>query len=179
MALLCVWALQGYSAVGHCWHTLRLGTARILTYFVKGRYREIQRVSVVGVLQGYSAVRCGMRGGWALLGYSKMEHCKDFFCAAGIFCNWALRDTLRCVCSDTLQFGTAENLSRSLALAQQGYFQGRALLGYSAVGHCWDTLRLGSPGIIGGFAAVRPFTEGEENIHLSKIYHLHFENGEQ
>ena len=108
VALLCVWALQGYSAVGHCWHTLRLGTARILTYFVKGRYREIQRVSVVGSLQGYSAVRCGMRCDWALLGYSKVEHCKDFLALQGYFaighcgilCGWALAATL---CSSALR----------------------------------------------------------------------------
>ena len=28
--IICGWALQGYSAVGHCRDTLRLGTARIL-----------------------------------------------------------------------------------------------------------------------------------------------------
>ena len=82
------WALQGYSAVGHCRDTLRLSTAGILGGWA---------------LQGYSAVghgrdtlqlgTPGIFGGWALQGYSAVGHCRDIWRlgTAGILCGWALR----------------------------------------------------------------------------------------
>ena len=79
-------------------------------------------------------VTAGTLCGWALQGYSAVEHCRD---------TWVGQ------CKDTLWLGTAGILCCGWAL--QGYL-GWAVQGHSAVGHCRDTLRLGAAGILGGWS---------------------------
>ena len=74
---------------------------------------------------------------------------------------------------DTLRLGTIEILC---GRALQGYSAVghrrdtlRALLGYSVIGHCWDTLQLGT--------AIRLWA-GEDNIDF-KIEQPHCEGGEE
>ena len=65
---------------------------------------------------------------------------------------------------DTLQLGTAGILG---GRNTTGILGGWALQGYSAVGHCRDTVRLGIAGILGGWALqeyVAILAEGEDNI---------------
>ena len=59
---LCGWALQGYSAVGHCRDTWWLGTARILWLGTE----DTLRLGTAGIL-------CG----WALQEYVAIEHCSQ------------------------------------------------------------------------------------------------------
>ena len=75
--VLCCWALQGYSALGHCRSTFRLGPAVILCswalqgYFAVGPWKDTLRLGTAGI-------PCGWRtaGGWALQGYSLVGHCR-------------------------------------------------------------------------------------------------------
>ena len=84
--ILCGWALQGYSAVGHCRDTLWLGTAGILGgwalqgYFAVGQCKDTLRLGTAGIL-------CG----WALQGYLVVGHCRDtwWFGTAGIRGCWS------------------------------------------------------------------------------------------
>ena len=73
--ILCGWALQGYSAAGHCRDTLHLGTEDTL------------RLGTAGYSAGYSAVghcrdtwwlgTAEIFCGWALQGYSVVGHCRN------------------------------------------------------------------------------------------------------
>ena len=110
--ILCCWALQGYSAVGHCRDTFRLGPAGIFGgrtlgilcgwavsgYLVVGHCRDTWWLGTAGIL-----------GGWALQGYSAVRHCRDtlrlstsvkhcrgthWLGTAGILCGWALQGYL-------------------------------------------------------------------------------------
>ena len=86
--VLCSWALQGYSAVGHCRDALRLGTAGVLGGWA------LHPLSIAGVLIG-----------WALQGYLVVAHCRDtlWLGTAGILCGWALQGYLVVGhCGDTL-----------------------------------------------------------------------------
>ena len=56
--ILCGWALQGYSAAGHCRDSLHLGTEDTL------------RLGTAGIL-------CGILCSWALQGYLVVGHCRD------------------------------------------------------------------------------------------------------
>ena len=70
--ILCCWALQGYSALGHCRNTFRLGPAGIFGgwtlqgYSAVGHCRDTLQLGTAGIL-------CG----WALQGYLVVEHCRD------------------------------------------------------------------------------------------------------
>ena len=59
------WALQGYSAVGHCADILRLGTAR---YFAAGQCRDTWWLDTAGILCGWAHPLsiAGILGGWSL-----------------------------------------------------------------------------------------------------------------
>ena len=94
--ILCGWALQGYSVVGHCRDTLQLGAAGILCIWAL-------RILCGWALQGYSAVghcrdtvrdtlqlgTARILGGWALQRYSAAGHCRDtlWLGTAGIRCH--------------------------------------------------------------------------------------------
>ena len=84
---LCGWALQGYSAVGHCRDTLPNGWAWWL---------------------GTAGILCG----WALQGYSAVRHCRDtwWLGTAGILCGWALQGYSATGHCRTLPFSTAVRL---------------------------------------------------------------------
>ena len=58
------WALQGYSAVGHCRDTLQLHAAGI-------------NVAIEHCRNAWWLGTAGMLGGWALQGYSVVGHCRD------------------------------------------------------------------------------------------------------
>ena len=79
---------------------------------------------------------------WALQGYCGVGHCRDTLLlgAAGMLCGscWSMQGNCAVIghCRDTW-LGTA------------GILTGCALLGYPAVGHCKDTLWLGTAGILG------------------------------
>ena len=146
--ILCCWALQGYSAVGHWRDTFRLGPAGIFGgwtlqgYSAIGHCRDTLQLGTAGIL-------CG----WALHAYFVAEHCKDALRLGNlrILCGWALQGYSAVGlghCRDTLRLGTAGILC---GWALQGYL-GWALQGHSAVGHCRDTLRLGTAWIFGGWS---------------------------
>ena len=110
------WALQGYSAVGHCRDALRLGTAGTLYNW------ELQGHSALGTagrlcgwqLQGHSAVgHCSDTWWLALQGHLVVGHCRDTLQmgTAGRLCGWALRGHLVAEhCRDTWWLGTAGTL---------------------------------------------------------------------
>ena len=144
--ILCCWALQGYSAVGHCRDTFRLGPAGIFGGWT---------------LQGYGgdALQLGTAGilcGWALQGYLVVEHCRDTLRLGSvrILISWALQGYSAVgYCRDTWWLGTAGILcgwAHPLSIA--GILIGWALQGYSAVRHCRDTWWLGTAGILGGWS---------------------------
>ena len=102
--ILCCWALQGYSAVGHCRDTFRLGPGGIFGgwtlqgYSALGHCRDTLQLGAAGIL-------CG----WALRGYLVVEHCRDtlrlgtsvkhcrdthWLGTAGILGGWALQGCL-------------------------------------------------------------------------------------
>ena len=78
--ILCVWALQGYSAVGHCRDTWCLGHCR-----------DTLRLGTTGILLGWGIA--GIFIGQALQGYSAVGHGRDNLRlgTAGILCGWALQ----------------------------------------------------------------------------------------
>ena len=83
MLILCCWALQGYSALGHCRYTFRLGPAGIFGGWT---------------LQGYSAIgHCRILCSWALQGYFAVGHSKDthWLALQGYFTVGQCKDTLR------------------------------------------------------------------------------------
>ena len=158
VGILSDWALQGYFAIRHCRDALRLGTAGILcscalrahlvtehcrdTGWARRRYcRETWhsgdacRLHRDTVLVGAA----GILGGWALHGYPAV--CTSWIHVVGH-------------CQDILWLGTAGIPGGSGPIggwALQGYSSGTAgifcnwaLQGYSSVGHCRDTLRLGT-----------------------------------
>ena len=119
--IVCGRALQGYSEVGHCRDTLRLGTAgtlcvplctagilcdwALLGYSAVGHCWDTLWLSTAGILCGWG-LRLGTAGilyGWALQGYSSIGHCLLGYSAvghcrdtlrlgtAGILCSWALQ----------------------------------------------------------------------------------------
>ena len=124
--ILCCWALQGYSALGHCRDTFRLGTAGIL---VVGHCRDTLLFGTTGILTGS-----------ALQGYFAVGHYRDaswlgtarILCdwahplsIAGILIGWALQEYLVVGrCRDTWWLGNVRILC------------GWALQGYLVVGHC-------------------------------------------
>ena len=83
--------VTGYSAVGHCRGTLRLGTAGIFGFWT---------------LQANAGILCN----WSLQVYFVVRHCRDtwFLGTAGICCGWAPQGYLVVRhCSDTCSLGTA------------------------------------------------------------------------
>ena len=90
-----------------------------------GPCKETLRLGTAGILRR-----------WALQGYVVVGHCRDtwWLGTAGILGGWALQGCSadrRC-CRDALRLVTA------------GILCGWALQGYLVVGHCRDTLRLGT-----------------------------------
>ena len=106
--ILCCWALQGYSALGHCRYTFRLGLAGIFGgwtlqgYSAAGHCRDTLQLGTAGIL-------CG----WALQGYLVVDHCRDTLRLGSvkILCGWALQGYFAVGhCRDTLRLGTARIL---------------------------------------------------------------------
>ena len=121
--ILCCWALQGYSAPGHCRDTFRLGTAGIFGGWT---------------LQGYSAVR-----------HRRDTH---RFGTAGILCGWALQGCFVVEhCRDTLRFGTAGILTGSALQGYfaVGHYRDASWLGTARILCDWW---LGTAGILGGWS---------------------------
>ena len=73
--------LEGYSAVGHCRDTFRLGPAGIFVGWKVGHCRDTLQLGAAGIL-------CG----WAQQGYFAVGHCKDTYwlSTAGMLCGWAV-----------------------------------------------------------------------------------------
>ena len=126
--ILCCWALQGYSAIGHCRDTFRVGRA---VYLVVGHCRDTLQLGTAGILCGWA-----MRGylvveRWALQGYSAVGHCREtwWLSTAGILCGWALQGDLVVGqgylvvehCRDTLRFGTAGRLGTAGLVTKVGF----------------------------------------------------------
>ena len=116
--ILCGWALQTYSAVGHCRDTWWLGTAGILCSWALQGYLVVEHCRDTLQL-GSVRILCG----WALQGYSAVGHCRDtwWLSTAWILGGWSRK-------SASSQARTTSTLKSNHPTARVG---NNGLYGYS------------------------------------------------
>ena len=174
-------ALQGTSGVlwvRHSRDTLSLGAAG---YSALGCCRQVLERKFYGsVVLGLGSTSFG-----ALPGYSAVWHCTDT--ALGHCCNvcgWVGNaGILWCrALSGCSAFKRRRDLHGQVLQEYPVVRHGGALPEDSAIGHCWDTLRLGTPGILGSWERGTPYNPpgfGSTAVDKGQMFRVYVNLGER